>query len=250
MLTRRSSIVALLTLVPGAAVGLASGTASAAPMCLPNACAYGSVTIPGSGGGTSGGTGDGGGDSGGGPGLGCPTVGGQVVCAPNAPAPRAPRQIPTRELVMQARQELELPVPKIGTAPSPRSYIQIKTGLWVTDVGDKTAEAAVPGQDVTVTATVANVKWEMGDGTGAFDCDRSTAGTPGGTDCGYTYQRSSASRPGGRYTVRATIGYTISWTCEGAQCQGNGGTLDDLMTGPPGNLGLIVGEVQTQAQPG
>ncbi|MFL6053610.1 MAG: hypothetical protein ACJ72W_11940 [Actinoallomurus sp.] len=250
MLTRRASIAALLTLLPGAAVGLASGTAAAAPLCLPNACAHSNITIPGGGGSTGGGTGGGGGGNGGGtgPGLGCPTVGGQVVCAPAGATPAAVQHVPTIDVAYNARDGLELPVPHIGTAPSPRTYIQMTTGLWVDDVGNKEAVAAVPGQQVTVTASQPTVTWDMGDGK-SVTCPAATAGTPGGTDCGYVYQKSSASRPGRKYTVTATISYYVTWACAGADCDTAGGVFGQ-MTGPPGNLALAVGEVQTQSQPG
>lgn len=250
MLTRRASIAALLTLLPGAAVGLASGTAAAAPLCLPNACAHSNITIPGGGGSTGGGTGGGGGGNGGGtgPGLGCPTVGGQVVCAPAGATPAAVQHVPTIDVAYNARDDLELPVPHIGTAPSPRTYIQMTTGLWVDDVGNKEAVAAVPGQQVTVTASQPTVTWDMGDGK-SVTCPAATAGTPGGTDCGYVYQKSSASRPGRKYTVTATISYYVTWACAGADCDTAGGVFGQ-MTGPPGNLALAVGEVQTQSQPG
>ncbi|GAA4608297.1 hypothetical protein GCM10023195_32400 [Actinoallomurus liliacearum] len=249
MLTRRTSIAVLLTLLPGAAVGLASGTAAAAPLCLPNACAHSNRTLPGEGG-TSGESGGGGGGGGGGtgPGIGCPTVGGDLACTPGTAAPAAAPHIPTIDVAYDARDNLQLPVPGIGTAPSPRSYIRITTGLWVDDVGNKTAVADVPGQHVTVTADQPVVTWNMGDGNG-LTCAAATAGTPGGTDCGYTYQRSSASRPDHKYTITATITYRITWACQGNDCDTAGGAFGP-MTGPPGNLGLAVGEVQTQSQPG
>ncbi|WP_433181311.1 hypothetical protein [Actinoallomurus sp. CA-150999] len=250
MLTRRSSIAVLPILLAGGVVGLATGTASAAPMCLPNACAHSGGTVPVGGGGTGSGGGGGGGGGGGdtGPGLGCPTVGGQVVCAPGGAAPQAAPHIPTIDVAYDARDNLQLPVPKIGTAPSPRTYIRMTTGLWVDDVGNKTAQATVPGQQVTVTAALQNVTWNMGDGK-SVSCAGATAGTPGGTDCGYTYEKSSAGQPGGKYTVTATISYNITWACVGAECDTPGGVFGQ-MNGPAGNLALAVGEVQTQAQPG
>lgn len=250
MLTRRSSIAVLLALLPGTAAGLASGTAaSAAPLCLPNACAHTHVTLPGGGGdsGGGGGGGDGGGD-GGGPGLGCPTVNDQVVCQPGGGAPAPAPHVPTIDVAYDARDNLELPVPRIGTAPSGRSYVRIKTGLWVDDVANKTAEAAVPGQHVVVTASQPVVTWNTGDGR-TVTCDAATAGTPGDTDCAHVYDRSSASRPGGKYTITATIAYNVTWACDGPECDTAGGVFGQ-MTGPPGDLLLAVGEVQTESRPG
>jgi hypothetical protein len=247
MLTRRASLALLLALAPGTAVGVASGTASAAPLCLPNACAHGHVSIPGGGGDSGGGDepGGGGGDSG--PGVGCPTVGGQVVCDPAAATPAADEGEPTINLLYEAQDGLELPTPDIQTAPSPRSYIRITTGLWVADVGEKTAHARAGNglQDVTVTASDPVVTWHTGDGQ-TFTCDAPTAGT----NCGHVYQKSSASRPGGKYTITATVSYTITWTCTGTQCDSGGGELDEPMTSPVGTVALAVGEVQTQSQPG
>lgn len=249
MLIRRLPIAFLPILASGAVLGLAPDTASAAPFCLPNACAHSVVTIPGGGGG-SGGTGGGGGGGNTGPGLGCPAINGLTGCQPAAAAPAAQQHVPAIDYAYDARDNLVLPSPTISTAPSGRSYIRITTGLWVAagDLADKTAKAGVPGEQVVVTASDPVVTWTMGDG-GTVRCEKATAGTPGGTDCGYAYPRSSASLPGGKYTITATIRWTLSWTCQGPQCDSGGAQSFEQKNGATGTAALAVGEVQTQSQP-
>lgn len=237
MLSRFFSIAAATALTSGGIAAVASGASAAVPSCLPDACATSVVTLPGGGGtGGSGGTGGGGGNTG--PGLGCPTVGGQVVCAPGANAPAAVQRVPTIELVYQARDRLAPGLPHIHITPSPRSYVDIRTALSLDpgDVGNLTAQATTPGQTVTVTAFDVSVTWDTGEGTE----------TCGNADCGHTYQYSSAHH-GGPYAIYATVTWQkIRWTCEG-DCDAGTGVLDYPVHSPAAQDALTVGEVQTES---
>ncbi|MCW2944096.1 MAG: hypothetical protein JWR24_813 [Actinoallomurus sp.] len=245
MLTRLCSTVSVLILTAGTVTAVTSGTASAGP------CTGTTTTVTCSSGthlhyGGSGGTGPGGGGGGGnsGPGLGCPNLGNTIACPiGNNPAPVA--HIPTIDVAYNARDGLIVPAPHIHTAPAGRSYVQIKTGLWVdqADFATKSVTVPAPDQSVTATATPQSVTWKMGEGT--TTCQG--PGVAGGTQCGYTYQRSSANQPNGEYTISATTTWNVTWTCTG-NCDQAGGTLNPLTLTTTAQLG--VGEVQTESRPG
>ena len=86
----------------------------------------------------------------------------------------------------------------------------------------------------------------MGDGT-KVTC--TTAGTPykaayGNTkspDCGHVYEKSSSTKPGGKYTVTATSDWVITW--EGA---GQTGTI--RLNGLTRSVAIAVGEAQVLVQ--
>jgi hypothetical protein len=130
--------------------------------------------------------------------------------------------------------------------------VQIRTGLWVDphNTDDQHATAPVADQTVTVTAYRAQVEWNLGEGR-TVTCQN--AGTPDGTSCGYTYQRSSAhlssaARPG-VYDISAKVIWHYSWTCTGV-CD-EPGEVDAGTVESPLTMGtLTVGEVQTETGPG
>jgi hypothetical protein len=246
MLKNALSLSLPVILASAAVAVLTQGVSSAAPLCLPDACATSRETIPGTGTTTGGDEGGGGGSTG--PGLGCPTIAGRITCT-NGPAPAAADTTPTIDVVEKARDELTPPVPTIHTAPSPRTYVQLRTELSVDprDVADVTAhaqvpeEAEVPDQAVTVKATDATVTWDMGEGR--------TVTCKGTDPCDYTYQRSSARMDHRKYTITVTVSWRVTWTCVGAQCEADGGTMDDPVS-RRNTATLAVGEIQTESRPG
>lgn len=233
MLSKFSPAISLLAVI-AAYSAINTANAHASLMCLPNACAHSHTVIPGTKGGHNG-SGSGGGNTG--PGMGCPNLGPGAACNPNPAAPAPVIHIPTIDVVYNARDQLLLPAPDIHTSPHPRTYVHIKTGLQVGQAAYsvKKATATVPDQTVTVTATPDHVTWNMGEGT--TTCRAAT--------CSYTYQRSSANQPNGKYAISATISWIISWACQGT-CDSDGGVLTDPMTMTT-NAQLAVGEVQTES---
>lgn len=212
-------------------------------------------TLPGgsSGGGSApGGTGGGGGSGGGsGPveppppeGL-TPDQGIGAVPVPGGPAPlAAPAAPPTIALAQQARSSAEVPVPKVHTAPKGKTYVRVRTALWVDGFETVTTEPIKVGdQEVIATATPKSVEWNLGETT--LTCN--DAGSKDGRSCGYTYKRSSAKQPGGAYQITATIRWGLTWTCTGADCDSPGGTLEDL-TATSVLTPLIVSEIQTNSR--
>ncbi|WP_141578084.1 hypothetical protein [Actinomadura sp. WMMA1423] len=205
----------------------------------------------------SGVTGGGGGGGGGGTGGGSGGTSGPVappapegltdnqavdgVDGPAAAAPPAPAPPDTWTLVQQARDSAQLPVPTVHTAPKNKTFVRLRTSLWVDGFTVvQTQPITVGAQTVQATATPSSVTWNLGEGQ--LVCK--DAGTRNGKTCNYTYKRSSTGQPGGSWKITATITWKITWTCEGAECDSPGGTLDDqTMTSQP--TPLVVSEIQT-----
>jgi hypothetical protein len=260
MLIKFSATVAAAALTGAAFVTLMPTAAYAAPCDKANATvncgAQGVITLPGSGGGGGGGGSDGGGISLG-PGNGCgnlPNGTPLAGCNPGAAAPAPLPQVPTTDIATDARARLQPPPLNIHTSPANRTYVQLRTGLWIDPGGLDSPPAAVanaPGntaqQTVTATATAqrANVVWNMVENGNKVICQG--PGSPTSTECGYTYKRSSASQPAGTYRISVSITWDIAWTCQGS-CTQTDGTLPALTT--VAFLDLPVDEIQNVSQPG
>jgi hypothetical protein len=242
MLTRLSTV----SLAAGAIVALGAAPALAGGPTCGMLCVVGGArhTYPGS-------PGSGGGNGGGGGGKAAPIpCPGAVNCNAIGAGPAAPAQaVPTQELVLLARAELEPPVPTIHTSPEGKTYVQLRTALWLNPDDYTRVTVSTPrigDQVVTAIATPESVTWNMGEKS--ITCHPAS-----GSDqkaCSYTYHRSSADQPGGKYAISVTVTWRATWTCEGA-CQAAGG---DFPEGPTvsrtANATLTVGEVQTESRPG
>jgi hypothetical protein len=241
MLTRLGSAL----IVGVAAVAVTSGTAGAAPCHTVGdtvICSAGSDHHHGG----SGGSGGGGGGGATGPGLGCANLGNTIACPPGADPAPVPH-VPTIDVAENARDELAVPAPHVHTAPADRTFVEIRTGLWVdaADFAPASVTVRVPDQQVTATADPVNVTWNMGEAVTVCQ----GPGVAGGTTCGYTYRRSSAGRPGHAYQISATITWKVTWTCApAATCDQLGGVLAPLQMTTAARL--AVGEVQTESRPG
>lgn len=162
--------------------------------------------------------------------------------------PGAPAAAPSpAQVARSASARLALPSPLIATNPLPDadSLVGVPVWLWLRAGSwrSRSAAASVPGVRVKATATPARVSWRMGDGS-TVSCDGpGTAWRDGADpmaaspDCGHTYRVASDGQPGGRYTVTATIWWSVSWA--GA---GRSGTLPELSTSD--SVRLRVGESQ------
>lgn len=242
MLTRFSSAVTVTVLAIGASLTLGVAPASAGPCGrVGHSCASSSRHIPG----TRPVRRSGGGGGGKAAPMPCPGAVNCNVLGAGAAAP--PPRIPTIDVAYNAENQLALPAPRVHTSPARKTYVELRTGLWV-DPGDfarEEAPATVPGQTVTAVATPKSVTWNMGEST--VTCD--TAGSPKGTACGYSYKRSSAGRPGGKYAIAVTVTWNVFWTCQG-DCDAAQGTYDQPTMSMTTNTTLAVGEVQTESRPG
>jgi hypothetical protein len=167
---------------------------------------------------------------------------------PGSPQPAAQAAVSPIVLARQAYRFLPLPSPTIHTNPPAdrQQLANLPTWLWLDreSWGPRTATASIPGLSVTVTALPVMVTWTMGDG-GRVVCDGpgmafDPAQATRQPNCGYTYRRSSAGQPAGRFTVTATTTWKITWTASGSVT--GGGTLPPLARSA--QTALAVAEVQ------
>ncbi|MHB8246074.1 MAG: hypothetical protein ACYDGN_12120 [Acidimicrobiales bacterium] len=140
------------------------------------------------------------------------------------------------QLVQQAVADMALGGPHIDMSPPPRQpqIVNMATWLWISGAWQRQSATASAGPvAVTATAVPYKVVWNMGDGHVVTCRGRGTPYRPNepasaqSTKCSYTYTTPSSRKPGGRFTVTATIYYEVSWVARGAP----GG----------GNLGLVAG---------
>jgi hypothetical protein len=249
MLTTRSSAIAIAVLTAGAALALDTAPASAGGHGgggreKSTARITSTRTKPGR---AQPGGGGGGGGGGGKPApMPCPA---DAVCGETTAgdAPAAPVMIPATQVAAQARAEIQLPEVHINTAPANRTYVGLRTGLWVDGFHRVDPGLTLGGTTVTLHARPLDVTWSMGDGT--VICK--TAGSRSGKTCGYTYSKSSAHRANGKYEITATITWYVSWTCVGGLCDADGGDwAPDSTEWRADQADLAVGEVQTESRPG
>lgn len=232
-------------ILSAAITALSSAPASADP-CQDGGDSVGcGIGTPGggSGGGTEGDNGGGGGTVGNGPGMVPGTDGGGAGTPIGEPPP--PQEVNTLALAERARSSAQLPTPALHTSPNDRTYVRLRTGLWVDGfVTVQTAPISAGGQTVVAVARPERVVWELGESQ--ITCE--TAGRPNSTECSYTYRRSSASIPTGAHSITATVVWGVHWTCTGT-CDATEGDLEDLeMVSLP--EALVVGEVQTNTNRG
>ncbi|MGK5553316.1 hypothetical protein ACSNOI_17025, partial [Actinomadura kijaniata] len=231
------------------AVPLAATLAAAlltAPPAYADPCSGGNGTL-GCGAGSGGRVGGGGGGNGGGnTGGGSGETGTMPGTDPNVlPGVTGGQQQPaaapaTVELAEMARTTAKLPVPIVHTSPDKKTYVRMRTGLWVDNfVPVETDPISAGDQTVQATATPKSVTWQLGETTLACN----DGGSKDGKTCGYTYKRSSTGQPGGAYQITATITWEVTWTCQGAECDAPSGTLADL-TMPSAATPLVVSEIQ------
>jgi len=151
-----------------------------------------------------------------------------VPALASSPAPAPAPPLTPVEIAVEDAFETLLPSPVIETNPSPSTFVNLASWLWIDPiVWEPVAEAVtVPGPStIVVTAVPVQVLWSMGDG--------STVACPGPgeaydprigpeqqhTDCSYTYRFSSAGQPSvtgqpndDSFTVRATVVWLVSWS--------------------------------------
>jgi hypothetical protein len=179
--------------------------------------------------------------------------GGDPTCAAGAvggPPPTGPTTV--ADVLQSAMDRMVRPVMKIETSPHTRTYVGLKTFLWV-DRGQwhvQPAEATAGGRTVTGTSTPVEVEWNLGERT--ITCTGpGTPYDPKGPEsqkgtCTHVYKKSSADRPGGEYQISATVKWHVTWTCEPACGGGDLGTVAGLSAVEQ----LPVGEIQTGSRSG
>ncbi|MDX6431108.1 MAG: hypothetical protein QOE54_3474 [Streptosporangiaceae bacterium] len=251
MLTRLSTAVVVLTVSSGS---LLLHAAPAYAGCAPNTICVNpgaSGSTPGGGGSTGGGPAGGGPSGSSGPPPPCPVILTTCLQGPAA-VPAAPVLIPPSEYAAHAFDQKLLPPPVPSTTPGPTTYVRLSTYFWIgPGVWQRfTATAGIPGQEeVTAIAEPDNLTWKTGDGSPDLVCH--SAGSSTDPSCAHTYTRSSAGQPGSKYTIEATMTWTVSWVCVGPLCQGQnaGNLVGNPIIRPSGPRQLDVREIQTESTP-
>jgi hypothetical protein len=155
-----------------------------------------------------------------------PFVQSDLVWLTAAPAGAPPPPDPA-DVARRALAQLDLMLPEIRTAPDAAGAGLVGLPVWVWLPANDGADDASwwadlstvrteRGVRVELTAHPSNVVFDMGDGN---DVTCTTRGTPydgqGGAspDCGYAegYAKSSRGRPGGKYTITATVTWLVEW---------------------------------------
>jgi hypothetical protein len=140
-------------------------------------------------------------------------------------------------------------VPESG--PDRVGLVGLPVWMWVENqtantwgpISDSASEGTV---SVTATATVAEVAWDMGDGsrvtcTGPGTPYTDHYGKQESPTCGHRYAKMSTDQPDDAYQVTATSHWVVQWTGGGQS-----GTMEfDLTTEP---LPVRVGEAQVLTQ--
>ncbi len=160
-----------------------------------------------------------------------------------------------REVALIAIDDMKLTAINIGIAPKAEDgsvgLVGMPVWMWAAEPGEHswgpiTASASAGGITVTATARVHKVTWDMGDGTSVTCTKPGTPYKPAygdqkSPDCGHVYTRSSSSKPGRKFAVRATSDWVIEW--EGA---GQAGTI--RLNGLVREAQIAIGEAQVLVQ--
>lgn len=154
----------------------------------------------------------------------CPDGSGTVVWIPS-------RGVDPAVLAQQAFDRATIPLPGINLNPPAGTdqVVNVATWLWVDNFRPVAASASAGRVTVTVTARPVRVEWSMGTGetvtcaTGgtAYDPRRPPEGQR--TACSHTYRHSSASKPGGMFTVGVTAVWHVTWAATGLSAAGDFG---------------------------
>ncbi|GAA3386445.1 hypothetical protein GCM10020369_23760 [Cryptosporangium minutisporangium] len=147
-------------------------------------------------------------------------------------------------LAVEARSRLTIPLPRPTVRPLVRFADGTTGGLtgapawlwtdpahWQPSGTPLTREVRAGAVTAVVSAAPVRLTWRPGDGsrvvcrtpgTPLEDPRRGPAGSP---DCGHTYRRTSADRPGGEYRASVAITWAVTW----AGSDGSGGALAPLV---------------------
>ena len=162
------------------------------------------------------------------------------------------------EVAERAVAAMDLRAPVIGMTggdgPDSMMIVGVPAWMWAADPGESTtgpvSRVEVDGSiRVEATGVLDKTVWEMGDGVSVTCSGASAAGTPfearyGGQSsptCGYTYQRTSAGKPGNAFTVTVTAYWTVAWS--------GGGESGTIPVQVSRSIQKKVGEVQAVLVP-
>lgn len=159
-----------------------------------------------------------------------------------------PSRLSTAEALELAKDAIMLPPPRPHTNPARRTWVGLRTFLWIDRAQWHTqrARVTVTGQTITIMGRPTDVTWDLTETT--LTCHGPGVPYRAGrtTYCGHSYSRSSAQMPGESYDISATVHYAVTWTCSGT-CDSPGGTFGPLPATT--HTRLAVGEIQTRTLP-
>jgi hypothetical protein len=166
--------------------------------------------------------------------------------------PGVPAPVDPAVLARQAVTQLGLPQPAIGMSPVGEQVVRVPTWLWLDSASwrSRSATATVPGVSVTATATPTQVVWSTGDGSRVTCHGPGTAWHPGiapasaSPTCGHTYLTGSSNASQGKFTVTATISWTVAWNGGG-----QAGTVPGLTTTSTAAIRVVEVQAVVTGQP-
>jgi hypothetical protein len=154
-----------------------------------------------------------------------------------------------RALAQEALATMHLPGPAVAMSPpSGAEVVNLQDWLWVdpSTWHPISATATAGPVSATATATPDRVVYDMGNGSQVVCNGPGTPYNPSvpaaqqTTNCSYTYLASSAGQPSNRYTVTATIYWSVRWSATGAP---GGGNLGEI-AGDTTSTAVTVDEIQ------
>lgn len=154
------------------------------------------------------------------------------------------------DIARVAYQQVAALVPRPEVAFSPpidKMIVNFETWLGVTPQPPVTATAAIPGLSATVTAQATDIEWATGSQVSG-DTDMITCQPWGSTEfakdgCAWTPQYPSVGKVTGTTDLRYHGTVTIIWQVSWQASNGASGTLGELRTTTPVEMG--VQEIQT-----
>ena len=159
-----------------------------------------------------------------------------------------PRRTDPRALAEEATDRADIPLPELRLSPPVDEAQVVNLPTWLTidpaQWRPVTSSATAGGVTATATAVPESVTWSMGNGDRVtcagpgtvYDPAAGEAAKPG---CTYTFRRSSARAPGGRFLLEATVTWRVSWAASGAPGGGSLGTVTRTTSVP-----IRVAEIQ------
>ena len=159
--------------------------------------------------------------------------------------------LPPGDLGRLAFDEVVKKLPKPSPALFPDlaigGYVNFETWLALTDPGDVTAIAAIPGLSATATARVVRIEWSPGDGSMVrcvpFGALPPTPGYMGRAPCGHTFTQPSLAAVTGSPDDRFHGSVTLVWAASWTSSNGGSGDLGEATSTVP--FVYRVREIQT-----
>ena len=159
-----------------------------------------------------------------------------------------PRRTDPRALAEEATDRADIPLPELRLSPpvDVPQVVNLPTWLAIDPAQWRpvTSSATAGGVTATATAVPQSVTWSMGNGDRVTCAGPGTLYDPAGGEtaapgCTYTFRRSSARAPGGRFLLEATVTWRVSWAASGAPGGGSLGTVTRTTSVP-----IQVAEIQ------